>query len=172
MSEPYVPYKKDPTITILDNYSPSTMEPFFKDGTLSSTALYGSFQIPLLVYFILYRNPEVGGDLKELLELTLKYGGDVNQCVMDTDDIHVTPLFTAVQYYLGMCLEKVSPSRKDKMLRIIAFLVKNGANPEMVLPNNESVVNNINIYKADTEIMSHIKLTDIDKLVGKLRSLP
>lgn len=121
------------TMVIIDNCCPYTIQQHLCDGTINTTDLYGSFQIQLLTYFLLYRNRDVTV-LLQLIQLCIEHGSDINQWVMDTDDEWMSPLKVMVVYYIGACVEHIETSRKMEILGVIAWLVNNGANPMLESP--------------------------------------
>ena len=138
---------QDPITKIIDNNCPNTIETHLKSGRINTTSLYGAFEIPLLAHFLLYRNADVDV-LKQLIQLCLNHGADVNQWTMDTDDEWVSPLNIAVGYYLGLCIEKGAASRKIDILGVISLLIKSGADPRSEHgTDNGTVIDVINVFR-------------------------
>jgi len=160
----------DPIIKDLDNDCPNTMENHLRSGRINVTALYGAFEIPLLNYYLLFRNADIAV-LKELVCLCLAHGADVNRAIMDTDDEWSCPLHIIFGYYLGMCLTNdISPricrsrERKRDILSVIVLLLKNGADPNLVLPDGSSIAKTIEMLRTEPEAAGNIDMVDLDLL--------
>ena len=147
----------------IDNDCPETMETHLKSGRINTTKLYGAFKIPLLAHFLLYRNSDVAV-VKKLINLCLAYGADINQVVMDTDDEWSYPLHIMFSYYLGLCLYESIESRKREILSVITLLLRNGADPLIVLPDGTSIPQTLQNIMSDPSTKSKIDPKDIDIL--------
>lgn len=153
----------DLIIKDIDNDCPNTMENHLESRRINVTDLYGSFQIPLLNYWLLYRNSDIAV-LKELICLCLAYGADINRTVMDTDDEWSCPLYIMFGYYLGMCLSNDicrSRERQCDILSGISLLLKNGADPNLVLPDGSSMAE---MLRTEPEAVGKIDMVDLDLL--------
>ena len=162
---------RDPIMPIIDTNCVETIENHMKSGKINTTRLYGAFQIPLLIHFLMYRNEDID-TLKRLVQLCFDHGADVNRAVFDTDDTWTSALYVIVLLYIGSCdvANNVSDSRKTGLLEIIAILINNGADatlqfpPTEMYPAGESIQSVIHVVRTDPETSGRFDLDDVARL--------
>ena len=144
-------FTDDPIIKDLDNDCPNSIETHLATKRINVTDLYGSFEIPLLSYFLLYRNSDIDS-IRQLICLCLAYGADINRVVMDTDGDWSYPLYIMFSHYIGMAIDSnTSHERKCDILCIIELLLTNGADPSIILPDGSSIAQTVGMLRTESE---------------------
>jgi len=152
----------------ITNSNPYMLEHLIKSGEINVNGFYGALQYSLLIYVILYRRKDVKV-LEELILMLLKNEANINQIVKDTDDEYETSLISAVQLYIGTCIEKEPIEVQSGILRIVELLLENGANPKLIMPNKYSANNIVKKFLAFEEVEQDVKerVKIVDRLLKK-----